>query len=632
MATRAHYLFGLLVTVAGLLNVLPTYDLLPRIGPFELSWFRPFIYWACMCAVLLGLQVAQNTRTNGCINITLAIILTIICFDSYRVGVLLEESVFFFGQSEFVISLAALSLCVFISWRVWGYPIAILGTIAGTYLLLGQYLPEPLATGSADIFELAAGNLWYSIDQGILGNILGIVSTTVLPFIVLGAVLDGVGAGGSMIRIAFFFMSRFRGGPAYAAVASSALFGTVSGSAVANVVGTGVVTIPMIKKKGFSNEFSGAVEAAASTGGQILPPIMGAAALVMADIVGVSYITVMLAALIPALAYYASLFMTIGFEASRLDIEGDADEADPPVSQDWINLLLVFGPVVVIVALLLKGMSPAGASISAIVLLLPMSLINPEIRKSPKLLIHALSYGGNTVSRLISVTAVVGVVVATLAATGLPSKISVLLLDAASSSLLLALLISAVGCIVLGMGMPTLPAYIAIISVMGSTLQNLGLELLVAHLFVFTYGVASVITPPVAIASYAAASIAEGTPIRTAVQSSRVGAMIFLIPFAFVFNPSLTFNAGQGVTSLADLAVSVGFLFVAMYLVGRSLIGFDRRTLHPIERLFGVCLGLLLISGEFKVQVLALIVGLLLISARYVFPQVDRVKEHVNDV
>lgn len=632
MATRAHYLFGLLVTVAGLLNVLPTYDLLPRIGPFELSWFRPFIYWACMCAVLLGLQVAQNTRTNGCINITLAIILTIICFDSYRVGVLLEESVFFFGQSEFVISLAALSLCVFISWRVWGYPIAILGTIAGTYLLLGQYLPEPLATGPADIFELAAGNLWYSIDQGILGNILGIVSTTVLPFIVLGAVLDGVGAGGSMIRIAFFFMSRFRGGPAYAAVASSALFGTVSGSAVANVVGTGVVTIPMIKKKGFSNEFSGAVEAAASTGGQILPPIMGAAALVMADIVGVSYITVMLAALIPALAYYASLFMTIGFEASRLDIEGDADEADPPVSQDWINLLLVFGPVVVIVALLLKGMSPAGASISAIVLLLPMSLINPEIRKSPKLLIHALSNGGNTVSRLISVTAVVGVVVATLAATGLPSKISVLLLDAASSSLLLALLISAVGCIVLGMGMPTLPAYIAIISVMGSTFQNLGLELLVAHLFVFTYGVASVITPPVAIASYAAASIAEGTPIRTAVQSSRVGAMIFLIPFAFVFNPSLTFNGGQGVTSLADLAVSVGFLFVAMYLVGRSLIGFDRRTLHPIERLFGVCLGLLLISGEFKVQVLALIVGLLLISARYIFPQVDRVKEHVNDV
>lgn len=203
MATRAHYLFGLLVALAGLLNVLPTYDLLPRIGPFELSWFRPFIYWACMCAVLLGLQVAKNTRTNGCINVTLAIILTIICFDSHRVGVILEDSVFFFGQSEFVISLAALSLCVFISWRVWGYPIAILGTIAGTYLLLGQYLPEPFSTGSADIIELAAGNLWYSIDQGILGNILGIVSTTVLPFIILGAVLDGVGAGGSMIRIAF---------------------------------------------------------------------------------------------------------------------------------------------------------------------------------------------------------------------------------------------------------------------------------------------------------------------------------------------------------------------------------------------------------------------------------------------
>lgn len=610
-------ILGLAVALIGLANVLPTYDILPRIGPFELAWFRPGFYWLCVLTSVVALLNRHSTVPEMCLAFAAIAVASYAALDSYRVGAIMEQSIYFFGPREFWISIAALMLTLYLGFRLWGLPIALLGVVAAGYLMTGQYWPGILQIAPSNLNETIAANLWYSVDQGILGNILGIVTTTVLPFIVLGAMLNGVGAGKSMIRIAFHFMKGFRGGPAYAAVFSSALFGTVSGSAVANVVGTGVVTIPMIRKRGFSPEFAGAVEASASTGSQILPPIMGAAALVMADIVGVSYVTVMTAAIIPALTYYASLFLTISFEAQRLDVGAEGnDEAEPPVAQDWLNLVLVFAPLLTIVVLLLRGLSPAGASISAILLLIPLSFINPAIREAPFLLIKALSNGGTTVARLIAATAIVGIVVATMSATGLPSKLSILLTEAASTSLTLALLISALGCIVLGMGMPTLPAYIAIIAVMGTTLQKMGLDLLPAHLFVFTFGVASVITPPVAIASYAAAAIAEGRPIRTAVQSSRVGAMIFFIPFAFVYNPTLLLGAGGMEVRMAGFLISLLCLFAAIYMIASALSGYDRIRLGAIERLAGFILGLILISGFLPWQMAAFAMALALVSRR----------------
>lgn len=613
-----NFAIGLLIALLGLVNVMPTYDILPRIGPFGLAWFRPFFYWLCMMGVLCVIWVQVPSKLNKIITAICVLVASYACWDSYQIGLILEDSVFFFSYREMWVSLAALAIALYLGWRLWGLPIMILGGLAALYLTTGQYWPGLMRTGTSDLTEVISGNLWYSIDQGILGSILGIVSTTVLPFIILGAVLEGIGAGGSMIRIAFYYMRRFRGGPAYAAIAASALFGSVSGSAVANVVGTGVVTIPMIRKRGFSAEFSGAVEAAASTGGQILPPIMGAAALIMADIVGVNYVTVMKAAIIPAIAYYVSLFLMVGFESQRLNIAvAIADDTPVPRAQDWINLILVFAPLAMIVWLLIRGMSPSGASISAIILLIPLSFINEEVRKSPWKLILSLSSGGNTVARLISATAIVGVVVATLAATGLPSKFSVLLLDAASSSLFVALGISAIGCIILGMGMPTLPAYIAIIAVMGTTLQKMGLDLLTAHMFVFTFGVASVITPPVAIASYAAAAISGGKPIQTAVQSSRVGAMIFLLPFAFVYNPALTLGGSGLIPPGTEIVSALLFLAFSMYLVCSSLIGFDLIRLSTIERLFGLLVGLTLISGQPVITWVALVLAVAIILRRY---------------
>lgn len=614
---KLSFILGLSIALIGLSNVMPTYGILPRIGPYELNVFRPGFYLLCVLVVLVSIYVNVPTKFNAIIGAIGAVVAAYACWDSYQIGLILENSVYFFSEREMWTSVAALVLALYLGWRLWGYPIAILGAVASVYLITGQHWPGMLGTGTGDLTEIISGNIWYSIDQGILGSILGVVSTTVLPFIILGSVLEGTGAGNSMIRIAFYFMRKLRGGPAYAAVASSAMFGTVSGSAVANVVGTGVVTIPMIKKRGFTPAFSGAVEAAASTGGQILPPIMGAAALIMADIVGVSYVTVMGAAIIPALAYYASLFLTISFESQRVEVNmGDDGSIEPPAGQDWANLILVFAPMAMIVWLLLSGLSPSGASISAILLLIPLSFINPEVRKTPWKLVEALSNGGITIARLISATAIVGIVVATLAATGLPSKLSVMLMDAANTSMLIALVISAIGCVILGMGMPTLPAYIAIIAVMGTTLQRMGLDLLTAHLFVFTFGVASVITPPVAIASYAAAAISGGTPIRTAVQSSRVGAMIFLIPFAFVYNPALTLGGMGDAPSVLAVTMAVLFLVAAMYMVSSALIGFDRIALGVVERVVGFSLGICLISGVPEVQFISLAIGVALVVRR----------------
>ncbi len=629
IAGYSVYTIGLVIALAGLANVMPTYNILPRIGPFPVEWFRPTFYWLSILVFLAGdaerRGKAGKLRALHLIVYAVAVAaITYVCIDYYRVGLIIADSVMFFGPREMYVALLAAAISIWACWILWGAPIAIIGAIALLYLGTGQHWPGPLATSPSDIYDTISANIWFDSAQGILGSIMGVILTTVLPFIILGAILEGCGAGGSMIRISFHLMKRFKGGPAYAAILASALFGTVSGSAVANVVGTGVVTIPMIRKRGFNSNFAGAVEATASTGGQILPPIMGAAALVMADIVGVSYLTVILAVVIPAIAYYLSLFLAVYFESQKLNIEVSDDDIGVPApkGQDWLNMLLVFGPIAIIVYLLISGLSAAGASIAAILLLIPMSFLNPEVRKKPQMLIASLADGGKVVGQLAVAIAIVGIVVSTLSATGVPTSFAVLLSTASSNSLLVALMIAALGCIILGMGMPTLPAYIAIISVMGPTLQGFGMDLLAAHMFVFFFGVAAGITPPVALTAFAAASVSGGRPIATAVASTRIGAMMFLIPFAWAFDDALLLGIGE--TDLAIVLPSILFLLAALYFCTSALIGHDRGKLTIVERVlrFAVTIGLL--SPLLWAEVGALAVGIALVAYRVMFaPQVE---------
>lgn len=584
LRARLTDILALCVTLYGLANVMPAIGSF-RLGPFPMELFRATFFAMCVTVVGLGMRNRDGEPPSPWLSIVSALCVAVLLVASlsfYRVSIELNEAMVLFGSAEAVVALLASVAVLFFCWRLWGGVVAMLGVVGIIYLLTGPYWPGPLRTIAGDLNELLAQNLWYSLDTGILGATFAIVITTVFPFIVLGAVLEGVGAGDSMIRIAFSLMKRTAGGPAHAAVLASGLFGTVSGSAVANVVGTGVVTIPMIKKRGFSKDFAGAVEAAASTGGQIMPPIMGAAALVMADYVGVGYLTIVTAVLIPALAYYLSLFLMIMFETRRLGIRADAQASavEAPNLQDYLNLVLIFAPLVLIVALLVAGMSASGASLGAIALLFPLSFINPAVRAQPSKLIKALRDGGITFAGLLTAIAAVGIVISTLSATGVPVKFGVLMSSALDHSLLIALLVVAGGCTLLGMGMPTLPAYVTVAAIALPSMEALGLQPLTAHMFVFMIAVASTITPPVAIAAYAAASISGGKPIGTAIQASRIGIMIFVIPFAFVYEPLLlTVPQAGGIFSWPAYGLLLLRLLLAMYLLASALTRHDRACL-----------------------------------------------------
>lgn len=591
---------GIAVALYGLANVMPAIGDF-RLGPFPMDWFRPSFFALCMLVVGLSVDEQKggvNALTWLASGLGMVALLWA-CWSYYLVSVEIDDAMFLFGLQESVTALLASAAVIYFCWRIWGGAVASLGILGIFYLITGPYWPSPLNTIPGNLHELLSQNLWFSLDTGILGSTFSVVITTVFPFIILGAILEGIGAGDSMIRIAFRLMRRTAGGPAHAAILSSALFGTVSGSAVANVVGTGVVTIPMIKRRGFTSEFAGAVEASASTGGQIMPPIMGAAALVMSDYAGVSYLTVMLAALLPALAYYASLFLMVVYESRKRGINPNPDSTGvgEPNTQDYLNLFLIFGPLALIVALMVHGLSSTGASLAAIALLFPLSFINPSVRANPMKLVYALKEGGATFAGLTMAIAAVGIVISTLAATGVPVKFGILMNAALSTSLFVALVVVALGCILLGMGMPTLPAYVTVAAITVPSMQALGLAPLTAHMFVFMIAVSSTITPPVAIAAYAAAAISGGKPIATAVTASRIGILIFLIPFTFAYNPLiLGVKEAGAVWAWGPYLLMLVELLLAMYLAATAFTRFDRHALGWSETVLRLVAAVLLLS------------------------------------
>jgi len=532
------------------------------------------------------------------------LICAIIAFALWRFSIdMLDmvDTMVLFEPSHSIIALAASAAFITLCWRVWGAALAIVGIVALFYYFTGPYWPGIFRTAPFNIISSSAEDLWFNLGEGIVGGITGILIFTAFPFVLLGAMLERTGGARSLIKIAFHFTRKLRGGPAHAAIMSSALFGTMSGAAVTNVVATGVITIPMIKKRGFSPAFAGGVEATASSAGQIMPPVMGAAALVMADITEIPYINIIIAALVPALLYYASLFASVVFESRRLGIEAVADLSDTDTDltvqrQDYYNLILIIVPIVTVVFALLWGFSAAGAGNIALTVLVPLSFLNPEVRQTPALIIRALANGGRQFGELLMSVAVVGIIVAVLAATGLPNDFTLLVSQAGGSELIFTLMIAAVAALMLSMGIPTLPAYLTVILILGPAITKLGVSVLVAHLFVLYFSVASSITPPVAIAAYAAASIAGGPPMMTAVYAMRIGLVKFLVPFVFAFYPVILIVQESGVPFEWVPFLSILLrLIVVIYLVSSAVICFDQRRLPAWEIISRLILGLLII-------------------------------------
>ncbi len=473
-------------------------------------------------------------------------------------------------------ALAGLVVFLELCRRLWGWGLFGVGAFGVIYLLFGQDLPGILAHSGFSLTEVAEA-LWYNTNKGVFGSITNIVLSTVFIFIIFGVLLEGTGAGDTLLKFAFLATRRTRGGPAHAAILASSMFGTMSGSTVANIVGTGTFTIPMIKKRGFSPTFAAGIEATASSGGQIMPPIMGAAALVMADLTGVGYLNIIIAALFPALFYYFSLFAAVTVEARRQGIEVQEMTTDDQITRtDLINSVLFAGPIIVVIASLLAGLSTSAAGFYAVVALVLLSVINPEVRADPARIWRSFLKGAESGATLLIAIAAIGILVGSSDSTGLGLKLANVIASIRGESLFSALLVAMGGALILGMGMPTLPAYLIIILVMGPAIQALGVSMLTAHMFVFYYGVASSLTPPVAIAAYAAAPIAQANPLMTAFMSFRLGMAKFIIPFIFAFYPTILIVEDFSVLPFLWIVARTCF---CIWLFSSALSGFDRRKL-----------------------------------------------------
>ena len=405
----------------------------------------------------------------------------------------------------------------------------------------------------------------YLTTEGVFGIPLYVSATYVMLFILFGAFVERSGAGQLFMDFALALAGHTSGGPAKVAVITSSLFGTVSGSAVANVMTTGTFTIPLMMRTGYRPAFSGAVEAVASTGGQLMPPIMGAAAFVMAEFLGVSYLTVAGFAILPAVLYYVAVFMAVHFEAKRIGLVGLPKADLPRLHGVMVERGHLFLPLVVIVVVLLAGYSAAFSALCGIGSVIPTTWLRASTRKTftARAIMEALESGARNTLVVALACASAGIVIGTITLTGLGLAFTGVVLTLSQNSLILALLLTMLAGILLGMGLPTTPAYIVQVALLVPALVKLGVQVEAAHLFVLYFAVLSAITPPVAMAVYAANGISRATLMDTSWAAVKLGLTGYIIPFMFVFAPSLLLMGDIGTVVLATITATVGVMCLA---------------------------------------------------------------------
>lgn len=599
-----------------------------------------------------------------------------------------------------LVLIVGLAIVVFLSYnvKVWGLPLVLVAILMAAYTIItvlvwyffgaddiNKYFvtklagePRMLADGRPRVHDVLVNN-----SSGLLGRFMDIVLNTIFPYLVLGSLFGSSAGGKSLIKLAFRWTRHLRGGPAHAAIVSSALFGTISGGPIVNVLSTGVLTIPMMVKRGFSKVFAGGVEAAASSGGSIMPPVMGVAAFILASLTAVPYSSVIIAAIIPAAAYFFCLFLSAVFQSRKQNITAIGEITEDMIlnRQDYMNLAMIFGPILLILVLLLTAKDAVGCGVLggllgaervfteagcqvqslswfqqavqnaagsagaagwwAVMLLLVLLFVDPEVRAKPRKIVDAMSNAGVLISTLYLMFLAVSIIDFCLSFTGLPVFLALDVLEWLNSLNLgggdgsvvfqfTALLMTMLLAVLLGMGMPAVPAYINAALLMGPVLAGLGLSLFTAHMFIFYFAVASAITPPVALAAFAAATITKAEPMATGFSAVKSGIVIFIVPFIFAFYPelllideaildpqptggSLYLPGYDGEFHAAALAVLLGRLVVALYLVSSALSGFDRAPLATWEIATRLALAALVMASVDIIWIGALIVALGLI-------------------
>lgn len=528
-------------------------------------------------------------------------------------------------NTQDIISYALGTICVLeAARRVEGWMLLSVILAAMFYLFFGHYMPgilEHRPFSPSQVLEIS-----YSY-QGIYGIALAAVSDVVLVFVILGVALRISGAGDFFNYIAMKFTQGKRSGPAQCAIIASSLFGSVNGSAPANVSATGVLTIPMMKRAGYKAPFAGAVEATSSCVGQILPPIMGVGAFIMSEITGIPYTNIMLAALIPAFLFILSLSCAVAFEAGRIGLEpvdfGRIDWTSKRVAQGII-LLAAFGTLI---SMLILGYAPTFCGLVATGIVLVLANAFPSTRLDTSKAVQFFVDGGRDGLAVLASCAAIGIVIGAVTTTGLGIKINQVIVALGNEQLFLALMLAALCSIVLGMGLPTASSYIMVIFVAGPAIMELGVGLLQTHLFVFYYAVLSAITPPVALAVFAAAAIARTPPIPLALNAIRLSLVGFVLPMAWVYHPEINLEHVSWETAYLVIAQVVA-LVIAVVAVTASHIGYFVSKVSLIERLILLVGGALVLYPDPVIETGGAIAAAAILALSYF--RASRLKHHLN--
>jgi TRAP transporter 4TM/12TM fusion protein len=533
-----------------------------------------------------GRSKGNNSDKVGIVNIILSIVAVLVSlywvFD-YD-GLVLRTGNY--TTLDLVIGGIAILLVLEASRRVVGLPISIIASLFLLYTYFGPYMPGFLEHRGNDVDRII-GHSYYTL-EGILGTPLGVSSTFIFLFILFGAFLEKTGVGEYFNDLSLVIAGRRIGGPAKVAVFSSALQGTISGSSVANVVTSGAFTIPMMKRLGYRSEFAAAVEASSSTGGQIMPPVMGAAAFLMAEFINVPYLEIAKSAALPAILFFTGIWIMTHFEAKRLGLRGLTQE-ELPDKKEVLKKLYLLLPILVIIVVLMMGVSAERSAIIGIASTVVVGAFRKETRMSLTDILEAFASGARTALGVVAATACAGIIVGTVTLTGIGLKLANGLIDLAGGILFLTLFFTMIASLILGMGTPTTANYIITSTIAAPALIQMGVPDIAAHMFTFYFGIVADITPPVALAAFAAAGIAKSKPIQTGVESTRLSIAAFMAPYIFVLSPQLLLIDTTFWESVWVMITST----IGMIGVGAGLIGFWMSKLNPLERLLAVAGGVL---------------------------------------
>ena len=524
-------------------------------------------------------------------------------------------------ETDFIIGLIGTILVFEAARRVVGWPMIIVAALFMLYALIGPYIPGILGHRGVSMQELI-GHLFYTT-EGIFGIPMGVSSTFIYLFILFGAYLEATGLGKFFIDLANAVAGWAAGGQAKVAVLSSGLMGTVSGSSVANVAGTGSFTIPMMKRLGYRPEFAGAVEAAASTGGQLMPPVMGAAAFLMAEFVGVPYMTVVKAAVIPALLYYTGVWLGVHYEAKKCGLKGIPREELPKFKELFVEKGHLAIPLIIIVYLLVTGYTPMRAALFAIGLSLVCSCLRKSTRIGFKDVIDGLVNGSKGVLGVLIACATAGIIIGVVTKTGVGLKMATVLLDLAGGKLLPAMFFTMITSLILGMGVPTTANYVITSTIAAPALVQMGIPILSAHMFAFYFGIVADVTPPVALAAYAGAGISGANPLRTGVVAAKLAIAAFIVPYIFVLSPEILMINGTA----SGILVATVTALIGMWGISIAMIGYCIKNTNLLQRILFFFGGLLLIDPGTITD----IIGITILAAAYAWQKFE-LKKNVKTI